>query len=161
MRQDLNIKSSIATVGLAVLMSMLSVSVHAAFNADECTASGGTVITRNVNGATEAPSTCTADKCPATVKTFCKSGQTMNWWSAFNWCASISGSLASFSAMCPGVQTASNNVTGACPVLQGRGSDWVWSPLGYGSDLAIVVSLSSGAVRGSSHRHGVLPALCE
>jgi len=160
MRQDLNIKSSIATVGLAVLMSMLSVSVHAAFNADECTASGGTVITRNVNGATGAPTTCTADKCPATVKTFCKSGQSMNWWSAFNWCASISGSLASFSAMCPAVPTASNNVTGACPGLQGKGDSWVWSSLGYGSNGAILVNLSSGAVNGHI-RNGSHYALCE
>ena len=160
MRQDLNIKSSIATVGLAVLMSMLSVSVHAAFNASECTEAGGTVITRNVNGATGAPTTCTADKCPATVKTFCKSGQSMNWWSAFNWCASISGSLASFSAMCPAVPTASNNVTGACPGLQGKGDSWVWSSLGYGSHLAIIVNLSSGAVNGHI-RNGSHYALCE
>ena len=129
---------------------------------DECTTVGGTVITRNVNGATNAPSTCNADKCPATTKTFCKSSQTMNWWTAFNWCASIGGSLASFGEMCPKVPTAVNNTTGACPGLQGRGSDqWVWSSLGYGSYYALIVYLSSGAV-GYSNRHSIDKyALCE
>ena len=160
MKQDLKIKSGIATVGLAVLMSMLSVSVHAAFNADECEAAGGTVITRNVNGATNAPDTCNADKCPATIKTFCMSSQKMNWWTAFNWCDSIGGSLASFGEMCPKVETAVNNTTGACPGLQGKGSDWVWSSMGFGSDKAIIVNLSSGAVS-TSGRHNNPFALCE
>ena len=140
-------------------LCLVATSVHAF---DECTEAGGTVITRNVNGATGAPSTCTPDKCPATVKKFCKSSQTMNWWTAFNWCASISGSLASFSAMCPGVPTALNNITGACPGLQGKGSDqWVWSSLGYGSDHAFVVNLSSGAVTGNPYRYYGYDALCE
>ena len=161
MRQDLNIKSSIATVGLAVLMSMLSVSARA-FDADECAAAGGTVITRNINGATNAPSTCNADKCPATTKTFCRSSQTMNWWAAFNWCDSVGGSLASFGEMCPKVPTAPNNITGACPGLQGRGSDqWVWSSLGFGSDKALIVNLSSGAVRDYRRSYGSYSALCE
>ena len=130
----------------------------------ECVTAGGTEITRNVNGTTNAPSTCTPEKCPATTKTFCKSSQKMNWWTAFNWCASINGSLADFSAMCPNVQTAVNNTTSACPGLQGKGSDWVWSSLGYGSDFSIIVNLSSGAV-GYSRRHSTngsgYSALCE
>ena len=141
-------------------LCMVVTSVHADFNASECTAAGGTVITRNVNGATNAPSTCNADKCPATTKTFCKSGQTMNWWTAFNWCASIGGSLASFGEMCPKVQTAVNTTTGACPGLQGKGSDWVWSSLGHGSHGALVVNLSSGAVLNGTRINGY-SALCE
>ena len=151
---------------IVFLMCVFAVtSVHAAFNADECTASGGTVITRNVNGATGAPSTCTPDKCPATVKKFCKSGQTMNWWTAFNWCASIGGSLASFGEMCPKVPTASNNITGACPGLQGKGDSGVWSSLGYGSNSALHVDLFSGAVNGYGYRstrsNAYNSALCE
>ena len=149
---------------IVFLMCLCFIATSArAFDADECEAAGGTVITRNVNGATGAPSTCNSDKCPSTTKTFCKSGQAMNWWSAFNWCASISGSLASFSAMCPGVPTAVNNITGACPGLQGKGDSWVWSSLGYGSNDAVVVNLSSGAV-GNYTRYGSpygRNALCE
>jgi len=152
---------------IVFLMCVFAVtSVHAAFNANECTASGGTVITRNVYGATGAPTTCVRengkDTCPATTKTFCKSGRTMNWWTAFNWCASIGGSLASFSAMCPDVPTASNNVTGACPGLQGKGDSWVWSSLGYGSNAAVFVDLSSGAVNYYyRYNYGSYFALCE
>ena len=130
---------------------------------DECTTVGGTEITRNVNGATNAPSKCDADKCPATTKTFCMSGQTMNWWTAFNWCASINGSLARFDQMCPNVETAVNDTTGACPGLQGKGdSQWVvWSFLGFGSDKALIVNLSSGAVRDYRRSYDAYYALCE
>ena len=147
---------------IVFLMCVFAVSSVHAFDADECTAAGGTVITRNVNGATNAPSKCDADKCPATTKTFCRSSQTMNWWTAFNWCDSIGGSLASFGEMCPKVQTAVNNTTGACPGLQGKGSNWVWSSLGYGSNLAIVVNLSSGEVYNATRRsYDYAFALCE
>ena len=128
---------------------------------DECESVGGTEITRNVYGATNAPSSCTPEKCPATTKKFCKSGQTMNWWSAFNWCASIGGSLAKFTEMCPGVQTASNNVADACPALKGLGSNqWVWSNVGFGSNHAFFVNLSSGAVYDTSRIYNDY-ALCE
>ena len=70
----------------------------------------------------------------------------MNWWTAFNWCKSIGGTLAKFSEMCPGVQTASNNVADVCPALKGLGKEWVWSNVGFGSIRAFFVNLSSGAV---------------
>ena len=129
-------------------LCMVVTSVRA-FDADECAAAGGTEITRNVYGTTNAPSTCTPEKCPATTKTFCKSGQSMNWWSAFNWCKSIGGSLAKFSEMCPHTQTALN-VEDTCPALKGLGTTTVWSSVGFGSTHALIVYLSSGAVNGST-----------
>ena len=51
--------------------------------AAEPTCEGGTIITRNVYGTTGAPASCTPEKCPATVKKFCVSNATMNWWTAF------------------------------------------------------------------------------
>ena len=128
---------------------------------DECESVGGTEITRNVYGATNAPSSCTPEKCPATTKKFCKSGQTMNWWSAFNWCASIGGSLAKFTEMCPGVQTASNNVADACPALKGLGKELVWSNVGFGSHYALMVNLSSGAASNLGRHGNTISALCE
>ena len=129
---------------------------------DECESAGGTEITRNVHGATNAPSTCTPEKCPATTKTFCKSGQSMNWWTAFNWCASIGGKLAKFEEMCPGVQSAKNDVADACPALKGvGGNNWVWSNVGYGSNSALLVNLSSGAVPSDFRYRAKYSALCE
>ena len=130
---------------------------------DECESVGGTEITRNVYGATNAPSSCTPEKCPATTKKFCKSGVSMNWWTAFNWCKSIGGSLAKFSEMCPGVQSAKNDVADACPALKGLGSSqYVWSNVGFGSGNALLVNLSSGAVASYGYtRNDTYYALCE
>ena len=86
----------------------------------------------------------------------------MNWWAAFNWCDSVGGSLASFGEMCPKIPTAVNNTTGACPGLQGKGSDqWVWSSLGFGSSYALVVDLSSGMVSQRGRNSNYYCALCE
>ena len=94
--------------------------------------------------------------------TFCKSDNTMNWWSAFTWCESQNRTLAEFKTMCPGVSQAPSNTTGDCPNLQGLAdSGWVWSSLAYGSDDAIIVNLSSGAVT-NYHRYNYSSyALCE
>ena len=145
-------------------LCMVVTSVHADFDADECEAAGGTVITRNVNGATNAPSKCDADKCPTGVKKFCKSGQGMNWWSAFNWCKSINGTLARFTEMCPHTPMAVNNVDDACPALKGLGSEWVWSNLGCDSSRSFFVNLYSGAVSRISRHYGFYDdyrAMCE
>ncbi len=126
---------------------------------------GGTEITSKVYGTTDASSYCTSVMCPSPAKTFCKSDKSMNWWTAFNWCKSNGGTLASFASMCPGITTSPNNVTGACPALHGvGGSQWVWSSMGYGSSHALFVNLSSGAVNGSYYyrtNSNDLYALCE
>ena len=101
---------------------------------------------------------CTETTCNG--HTFCKSNGTMNWWSAFNWCASNGRKLANFSTMCPGVQTAANNDTGACPNLQSVGGNhYAWSSLAYGGNNANTVILSSGAVNG--YNRSYYYAFCE
>ena len=94
---------------------------------------------------------------------FCKSDKAMNWWSAFTWCESQRRTLANFSSMCPGVSQALANEDGDCPNLQGTGDNqWVWSSLAYGSDSALLVNLSSGAVANYYYRHHhYFFALCE
>ena len=106
----------------------------------------------NLNG------NCTETTCNG--HTFCKSNGTMNWWSAFNWCASNGRKLASFSTMCPGIQTSPNTATGACLNLQGVGGGQAWSSLTYGSNTAILVNLSSGAVYNYYRSNGYY-AFCE
>ena len=111
---------------------------------DECESAGGTEITAK-NGTK-----------------FCKSKLPMNWWTAFNWCESNKGDLASFGKMCPDIPTAVNNATGACPNLQGTGDGGVWSSLGYSSNGSLVVVLSSGVVSYySRHNSNSNFALCE
>ena len=119
---------------------------------------GGTEI--KANSVEDNPNgNCTETTCNG--HTFCKSKGSMNWWSVFNWCASNGRTLAKFSTMCPGVQTAVNNVTGACPNLQSvGGSQYAWSSLAYGGNNALHVNLSSGAV-GNDGRHYGLYAFCE
>ena len=87
---------------------------------------------------------CTAATCNGA--SFCKSNGTINWWSAFTWCASNGLKLAKFQEMCPGVPTSTNNVTGACPNLQGSGSGWVWSEMSNGSSYVMFLDLSSGSI---------------
>ena len=146
-------------MGMMTAIMMLAAVCTPAGAGPECV--GGTLIKSNVSGTSGAPSTCTAEKCPSPVKTFCKSNETMNWWTAFNWCKSNGGTLANFTSMCPDTPIVVNNVDGACPALQGVGSSaWMWSSLGYGSNSAIRVNLSSGAV-GSTTRHANPYAFCE
>ena len=97
-------------------------------------------------------------------KVFCKSDKTMNWWTAFNWCASQGRSLANFSTMCPGVATITNNTAGACSNLQGVGGNvWVWTNVAYSTGSAYRVSLSSGVVSAYGNRNDVSSyfAFCE
>ena len=130
--------------------------------AETCENNGGTLIT--AHAATDpgcSPATAnTAATCNG--KTFCKSDKAMNWWSAFTWCESQGRTLAEFSKMCPGVSQTPANTTGDCPNLQGLAeSGWVWSSLAYGSNSAIVVHLSSGAVLNVDGRNVNHYALCE
>ena len=124
--------------------------------AETCEGHGGTLITAHV--ATDTG--CDSKTCNG--KTFCKSDKAMNWWSAFTWCESQGRTLAEFSSMCPGVSQAPAGTTGDCPNLQGKGDNqWVWSSLAYGSDNAVVVNLSSGAVNANTRYGSSRCALCE
>ena len=149
---------------LVMLMS-LSFSLPS-FAYDRCV--GGSIIKRNEYGEEGAPSTCTQAMCPVRKenedpKTFCVSDKQMNWWSAFTWCKSNGGTLASFASMCPGVNTYSNNTTGACPGLQGTfdSSHMAWSSLGGGTGNAFDVNLFSGNVITHNRHGGYASALCE
>ena len=124
---------------------------------------GGTEITANVHTDEDAPDTCTAEYCPSPAKSFCISTNPMNWWSAFNWCKSNGGTLASFNSACPNTPVRTNNTAGACPALQGVGeSKYYWTSMGSGSSVAFDVNLSSGAVGNSNRNIGNgFYALCE
>lgn len=123
---------------------------------------GGREITANAYTDADAPDTCTADYCPSPAKSFCVSNNSMNWWSAFNWCESNGGTLASFSSSCPDIPILVNNTAGACPALQGVGeSKYYWTSMGSGSSYAFVVNLSSGAVGSRSRNANATYALCE
>ena len=121
-----------------------------------CKDHGGTLITTH----SASDEGCTSATCNG--KTFCKSDKAMTWWSAFTWCESQGRTLADFAVMCPGVSQTPANTTGDCPNLQGLAeSGWVWSSLAYGSNSAIVVHLSSGAVLNVDGRNVNHYALCE
>ena len=127
--------------------------LSAAATAGECV--GGTWIT--ANSLTNNPNgNCTAATCNGA--TFCKSNGTMNWWSAFTWCASNGLTLAKFQDMCPGIPTSSNSADGTCPNLQGTGSGWGWSEMGTSSNgkatVALAVNLSDGSVTAASRDYG-------
>ena len=138
-------------LGLMALV-LIAGSVQADFWSN-CTANGGTIITANKYGADQGglcndPSdTSLTNNCNG--KKFCRGGNTMNWWSAFTWCESIGGHLASFDHMCPGSQAISNHtVADACPNLKmpGTGSTNVWSKTGSGQSNALFVQPSQGII---------------
>ena len=87
---------------------------------DNCTAYGGTIITANSYGndkgglCNDPSDTNLTNNCNG--KRFCLGGNKMNW-SAFTWCESIGGQLASFESVCPGIQLRENDTQGACPNL--------------------------------------------
>jgi len=130
-----------------IIVFLMCVFAVTSVMAAEPTCNGGSTITAN-NGTT-----------------FCKSDKGMNWWSAFTWCESQGRTLAEFSKMCPGVSQTPANEEGDCPNLQGLAeSGWVWSSLAYGSNAALLVNLSSGAVsydRNYGRNHNGYYALCE
>ena len=119
--------------------------------AGECI--GGTWVT--ANSVASNPDICTEATCNGA--TFCKSSGTMNWWSAFTWCASNGLHLATFQEMCPGISTSSLTT---CVNLKGVGGDqYVWSSLGRGDQSALDVNLSLGSVS-NGYRNNGLAALC-
>ena len=123
---------------------------------------GGTEITANVYTDADAPDTCTAEYCPSPAKSFCISNLPMNWWSAFNWCKSNGGTLASFNSACPNTPVRTNNTAGACPALQGVGPDkYYWTSMGSGTANAFNVNLSSGAVSNLNRNYNHFYALFE
>ena len=81
---------------------------------------------------------------------YCKSNDSMNWWSAATWCEAQRRHLASMEEMCP--DTGSNNAwdgsigSGKCANLNGVGSKYGWSSLASGSSDAFYVILSNGTV---------------
>ena len=86
----------------------------------------------------------------------------MNWWSGFTWCEAIGGRVVSFASICPGVQTAPNDVTGACPNIKGISSDWGLTAVGWQASQLLYVQLSSGAVtNGATNRATANVAICE
>ena len=118
---------------------------------DNCTAYGGTIITANSYGNDKSGGLCNDPSNPELTnncngKRFCLNSNTTNWWSAFAWCESIGGRLASFESICPGVQTNPNNTTGACPNAKGTGNRGAWTKTGWKNTNAFAVNLSSGAV---------------
>jgi len=120
-----------------------------------CTNNGGTVIQANSYGndkgglCNDPSDSNLTTNCNG--KRFCKSGNKMNWWSAFTWCESIGGRLVSFGSMCPGIQTKPNNVAGACPNLKGTGTGYVWANMGWENYMAINLNLSNGAIGWSNY----------
>jgi len=117
---------------------------------NNCTTYGGTIVQANSyendkGGLCHSPSDSNlTNNCNG--KRFCRGGNKMNWWSAFTWCESIGGHLASFSGICPGVQTNTNTSTGACPNIKGIASGGGWLNSGWGANNAFIVNLSSGAI---------------
>ena len=124
---------------------------------------GGTEITANAHTDADAPDTCDADHCPSPAKSFCVSNNPMNWWSAFNWCQSNGGTLASFNSACPNTPVRTNGTAGACPALQGVGENkYYWTSMGSGTTHALLVSLYSGSVGNDARtNYSGHYALCE
>ena len=115
-----------------------------ASSAGECI--GGKWITANTV-ADNPNGNCTAATCNGAI--FCKSDGTLNWWSAFTWCAGNGLHLATLSEMCPGVPTGENNVEGACPNLQGIESGRIWTALSQDASHAYIIHLPKGAITSS------------
>ena len=122
----------------------------------EPTCNGGTPITSHK--ATDAG--CDSDTC--NEHTFCKSNNSMNWWSAFTWCESQGRKLADFATMCPGVHQSALRIDGACVNLNlpDAGDGYSWSSLANGDSSAFIVTFS-GFINAAPDRLRYYYALCE
>lgn len=80
---------------------------------------GGTEITTNVYTDSNAPTGCNPQTCPA-AKKFCISNFNTGWFSAFTWCKSNGGTLASLEEICTKYVTIKDEV-GDCPAIEDRG----------------------------------------
>jgi hypothetical protein len=117
---------------------------------DNCTAYGGTIITANSYG-NDKGGQCNDPSDPNLTKNcngkrFCWGLGSQNWWSAYTWCESIGGRLASFESVCPGTQS---GVSGGniCPnALLRRGDTGGWTTLGSGNNKAAMVWFNWGDV---------------
>ena len=120
---------------------------------------GGTEITANAYDDIGAPAECTTAMCPKPARTFCKSNIPMNWWSAFNWCRSNGGTLASLAEACPGVATRNDE---KCPALKGvSSSQTVWTSIGLGTEKAFRIGILDGKINANGNRSGsTIYALC-
>jgi len=128
-----------------------------------CTNSGGTIVTANSYGSDKGgfcndPNNAMATK-NCNGKRFCK-GQRMHWWSAFTWCESIGGKLASFESMCPETQAVDGT---RCANLTKTGGDpWVWANMGLGSNKALVINPNPGQVStGWERNSSAISPFCE
>jgi len=150
-----------------IILALVTTSTHADFW-DNCTAYGGTIITANKYGSDQG-GLCNDPSNPNLTnncngKRFCKSSNSMNWWSSFTWCEAIGGKLASFESLCPGHQT---NPTGTCANLKGISSGWNASSTGWNTGNAFYVKLPDGTVDPSAYygasrgRTNKVAALCE
>ena len=111
---------------------------------DNCTAYGGTIITANSYG-NDKGGLCNDPSNPDLTnncngKKFCIGGNGMNWWSAFTWCESIGGHLASFAHACPEISQVNNVI---CPNLKNVHNATLWTSSGYGSDNAVLIEKST------------------
>ena len=61
-------------------------------------------------------------------KTFCKSKEKMNWWSASSWCRAMGGRIPSIQELCPN-QSLTNDAT--CPISYASDT---WSSTPYSND---------------------------
>ena len=125
-------------ITLLTLILMTGVA-HADFWSN-CTTYGGTIITANSYG-NDKGGLCNDPNDPNLTnncngKKFCQGGKTMNWWSAFTWCESIGGKLASFESVCPGAKS----VQDTCPNTKGLGQQiGSWTNMGWDNDKVFLV----------------------
>ena len=91
---------------------------------------GGTIITAN-SYANDQGGYCDPAQNNCNGETFCVSsdnGGNLNWWSAFLWCQTNNGTLASFYEVCPGTRLSVDTTTrGYCANLTGNSiNTYLW-----------------------------------
>ena len=130
-----------------LFLSMALILTHGAFaettvpwTKEGCESVKGTWIT--AHSATD--SGCDAAHCNG--KSFCRGPLTTTWFSALIWCQSIGHKLVSFSNLCPGIPTEFNTAKNACANVSGISNVRGWTSMPSGTNKALCVNLSSGAV---------------
>ena len=149
-----------------ILLALVTTSAHANFW-DNCTANGGTIITANSYGNDKGglcndPNDASLSK-NCNGKSFCRSKDNMNWWSAFTWCESVGGKLASFESMCPDTQKMPGPI-GFCANFGKRNLGyWGISNAGWGTGDFLRVSLNDGLVTSAARSvaNQITVAVCE
>lgn len=118
---------------------------------------GGTEITTYAHTDSNAPTGCNPQNCPA-AKKFCVSNFFMGWFSAFAWCKSNGGTLASLEEICTEHVTIKDQA-GDCPAIEGRGKGNMVTRSGLSSTTFLFIR-STGAVNNST-RPGGWNAICK